>query len=260
MKKTLIAVALASLTLPALAQQKAPEPDFTISGNFTVVSDYRYRGISQSDLDPAIQGGFDLTHKSGLYAGVWGSNVSDFANLNGSGLEMDVYGGYRTTVSGIGLDIGALRYIYPGNQGTTNTRATNGSSGKSYDTNELYLGLSYGPVTYKYSHMISKNWFGYYADSGSQYHDVTLSLPLTDKVSAVAHYGMTKVKGNTVLKDYTDYKVGVAYDLGDGFTLGADYIGTSSITSAEKTGFFSSTDPVAFMGKSSGVVYLKKVF
>ncbi|MFN5792864.1 MAG: TorF family putative porin, partial [Burkholderiales bacterium] len=70
MKKTLVALSLAAMTLPALAQdKKAPEPDYTITGNFGLFSDYRFRGISQTDKKMAAQGGFDFAHKSGVYLG-----------------------------------------------------------------------------------------------------------------------------------------------------------------------------------------------
>ena len=257
MKKTLIALAMVAVGLPALAQQKAPEPDISITGNVGIISDYRYRGISQSDKGAAVQGGFDLTHKNGLYIGTWGSSVSDFANAYGSGVEIDIYGGYRTSLGGFGLDIGALRYIYPGNEKSSN------SSGKSADTTELYVGFSYGPVSYKYSHMITSNWFSAAAASGSQYHDITVTLPVSDKVSVAAHYGLTKVKGGGDLKDYSDYKVGLAYDMGDGFVLGLDYIGNGNLSAAEKTGFtdtFGAAASRKALYTSSAVVYLKKNF
>ena len=262
MKKTLIAVALAAISIPTLAQQKAPEPELSVSGNFGVFSDYKYRGISQSDRGAAIQGGFDLAHKSGLYLGTWGSSVSDFANYQGSGLEVDVYGGYKTEVVGVGLDFGVLRYIYPGNENSV----VDGSSGKSADTTEVYLGFSYGPVSYKYSHMVSEQWFTSQANKGSQYHDLTLALPVTEKVSVLAHYGVTRVKGNNGgLGGYRDYKVGIAYDMGDSFSLGLDYVGTSGLTDTEKTIFTGyNTATENFTGKdlwkSSAIVYLKKTF
>ena len=247
--------------MPALAQQKAPEPDISITGNVGIFSDYRYRGISQSDRSAAIQGGFDLTHKNGLYIGTWASSVSEFANpgngvgtKQGGGSEVDIYGGYRASVGPLGIDIGALMYIYPGN----NNKEVSGSSGKSADTTELYLGFSYGPVSYKYSHMTSSQWFTYPAASGSQYHDITVTLPVSEKLTFAAHYGMTKVKGGGNLKDYTDYKVGVAYDIGDGFLLGVDYIGTGNLTTAEKDNFFTGGGRQLF--PATGVIYLKKNF
>ena len=95
MKKTVLAITLAALTLPALAQdKKAPEPEFTISGNFGLFSDYRFRGVSQTDKKPAAQGGFDLAHKSGIYVGTWTSNVSQWT-ATGASQEIDLYGGFK---------------------------------------------------------------------------------------------------------------------------------------------------------------------
>ncbi|MFM1869443.1 MAG: hypothetical protein RLY99_187, partial [Pseudomonadota bacterium] len=102
---TLSAIALAAAaTLSSgavMAADPAPAatPDFVVTGNFGITSDYRFRGISQNDLDPAFQGGFDVAHSSGLYVGTWGSNVSVWAANPGT-LELDLYGGYKTELSG----------------------------------------------------------------------------------------------------------------------------------------------------------------
>ncbi|MGA0004172.1 MAG: TorF family putative porin, partial [Burkholderiaceae bacterium] len=117
MKKTLLAIALSSALVP-LAPAVAAESDVELSANFGLVSDYRFRGVSQTDKEMAAQGGFDMAHKSGFYIGTWTSNVSDFANPNGNGLEIDGYLGYSTEVGGIGIDIGNLYYYYPANQGS----------------------------------------------------------------------------------------------------------------------------------------------
>ena len=153
MKKTLLAVALASslTSFGAVAADKAPEPSYTIAGNFGLVSDYRFRGASQTNNMPALQGGFDFSHKSGAYMGTWLSNVSQWANAGGS-QEIDYYGGYKFSVGPVGLDIGAIAYTYP-----KNTAATPNA------TNEFYIGASYGPVSYKIS-QATGNWFGITSD------------------------------------------------------------------------------------------------
>src|SRR4051812_42572251 len=93
---------------------KAPEPDYTLSFNVGAVTDYRYRGISQSRLRPALQGGVDFAHKSGFYVGTWASTIKWIKDAGGdSNVEIDLYGGYKTTFSGVGLDVGLLRYYYP---------------------------------------------------------------------------------------------------------------------------------------------------
>jgi len=214
MKKRLLAFALAGMTgvfaSPLLAADpKAPEPDFTISGNFGLVSDYRFRGVSQSNEKPAAQGGFDFTHKSGIYLGTWASNVSQWTNAGGS-MEIDIYGGFRGTLpaGGIGYDVGLIEYTYPGNTATPKNR-----------TQEWYVGLSGGPLSYKF-YRTTSNWFGINSNSsGSTYHDVNASFALNEQVTLSAHVGRQDIKGtHTVNPDYTDYSVGVSVALPDSYT------------------------------------------
>ena len=221
MKKTLLAVTLAALTSGAAttalaADPKAPEPDFTISGNFGLVSDYRFRGVSQTNEKPAAQGGFDFTHKSGIYLGTWASNVSQWANAGGS-MEIDIYGGFRGTLPAgeIGYDVGLIEYTYPGN----NT----GTSPKNR-TQEWYVGFSGGPLSYKF-YRTTSNWFGINANSsGSTYHDVNASFALNEQVTLSAHVGRQDIKGtHTVNPDFTDYSVGVSVALPDGYTAGVKF-------------------------------------
>ncbi|MBX3595846.1 TorF family putative porin [Sphingomonas sp.] len=111
-KLTLGALMLAATATPAFAQDEtaAPTDPITISGSATVVSDYRFRGFSQTNEEATIQGGFTVSHESGLYLGTWGSGIG-FAN----GTEIDVFGGFATKVSsGVTLDVGATLYLYPG--------------------------------------------------------------------------------------------------------------------------------------------------
>ena len=225
MKKTLLAVALASslISFGAVAADKAPEPDFTFTGNFGLFSDYRFRGISQTAKRAAIQGGFDFAHKSGAYLGSWNSNV-DSAFLAGSTIEMDIYGGYATEIKGVGLNVGVLRYEYPG--------VTSGST--SPGTTEAYIGISYGPVSYKYSRSLT-NYFASTAASntgGTTYNEINLSQSVTEKIAIVAHVGKTNV-ANTSTGDYTDYKIGISYDLG-GYSLGLNYFSNTGLNTAEK--------------------------
>ena len=107
-----LATALAALaTIAAAGAAHAGDGPFT--ANVGLVSDYAYRGWSQTDERPALQGGFDYAHDSGLYAGVWGSNVSWLSDANtdvSNSLELDLYGGYKGTVGAIGYDVGLLQY------------------------------------------------------------------------------------------------------------------------------------------------------
>lgn len=103
-------LAAAALPTAAHAEEEEDTSGITITGSATVVSDYRFRGFSQSNEEAAIQGGFSIGHDSGLYIGTWGSSIG-FAN----GTEIDVYGGFATEITpGLTADIGATLYLYPG--------------------------------------------------------------------------------------------------------------------------------------------------
>jgi uncharacterized protein (TIGR02001 family) len=204
MKKSILAAAILAVSVSAQAE---------ISANLTGASDYRFRGISQTQLDPAIQGGLDYNHKSGAYVGTWASNVSRAFYPGGKGQEIDVYGGYKTEVAGVGIDVGVLRYNYPGT--TTD-----------FDTNEAYVGLSKGPVSFKVSQSLN-NYFGTADTKGTRYYDLGVSVPV-GPVTLVAHAGYTDV-ANQSTNDYADYNVGVTKDVA-GVTLGAKWY-TNKLTS-----------------------------
>jgi len=222
-------LSLAALTVQAqtpAAAAAAPEaqPDWTFTGNAGVFSDYRFRGISQTNKKPAFQGGFDVGHASGFYAGNWNSNV-DSAFYNGANLEMDFYGGYKTPAGPVALDFGALYYYYPGSGANGTTKI---------DHTELYVGASYGPFAVKYWHAVS-DFFGIPDSKNSYYVEANGTYDLGNGFGLVGHIGYQKLKnnahvpeiGSTSLTDsITDWKLGVTYDL-SGFILGAAYVGTN---------------------------------
>lgn len=158
-KFTIAAAALAGLSAGAASAQEtpsppnaaspvvaapAPTPAFTITGSAGVWSQYRFRGISQSDNRPVVQGSFTVTHSSGFYASVWGSSASANDAVNLGGTEIDVYGGYAHALgsSGVTADAGVYGYLYPG------SRKAVGISENYY---EVYADLAkpFGPVTTK---------------------------------------------------------------------------------------------------------------
>ena len=114
--KTLFAFSaamLGMLSVPAAAQDSEPPRPFTVSGSVAITTDYRLRGVSQSDEGMALQGGLTLNHESGLYAGVWGSNLAGWGAFGGSNMELDVIGGYKADLGGGALDVGVTGYFYP---------------------------------------------------------------------------------------------------------------------------------------------------
>lgn len=227
MRKHVLTAALVSAAFaPAVASAQQAASEHSVSGNMMITSDYRFRGISQSFKLPAIQGGIDYSHASGVYVGNWDSSVSGLSYGNGAGIEMDFYGGWKGEVAkDITLDVGLLQYYYPG------AKIVTGTGDEKYDTLEAYIGASWKWVSVKYSHAIS-DFFGLTtktgpADSkGSNYLDVSASYEVMPKLALVGHVGKQKVKNYSNL-DYTDYKLGVTYDL-NGWSVGASYISTNA--------------------------------
>jgi len=116
-----IACALLSLASvsPALAQEEPAGP-VTVSGSVGLVSDYRFRGVSQTDKGMAVQGGITLTHESGLYAGTWASNLAGWGTFGGSNMELDLFAGYAVPLGeNVTLDVGLTWYMYPSGADTT---------------------------------------------------------------------------------------------------------------------------------------------
>ena len=120
MKKSLIALSLAAaFAAPAFAQTAAPAAEaaaspHTLTGNVGLFSCYPFRGIDQTAGKPALQGGFDYSHASGIYVGNWNSNVSSGAGFPEGNLEIDFYGGYKMALGDFGIDVGGIYYYYPG--------------------------------------------------------------------------------------------------------------------------------------------------
>jgi uncharacterized protein (TIGR02001 family) len=218
MKKTLLAVTLAALTSGAAttalaADPKAPEPEFTLSANVALVSDYRFRGLSQTNRKPALQGGFDYEHKSGFYAGNWNSSISWVTGS--SGLESDFYVGYATEAAGVGIDVGNIYYYYAGS-----------NIDSLVPTNEVYLGLSYGPLNFKTSYTTSKGYFSF-EGRGTVYYNLAAEVPISETVSLTAAYGYTAGTKDVAAYKGSDYLVGVAVDMGDGWSLGLSWVGSA---------------------------------
>ena len=198
-----------------------------VTGNMTITSDYRFRGVSQTQNAPAIQGGIDYANVNGVYVGNWNSSVSSQLYTNGAGMESDLYAGSKKEVmKDVTVDVGSMNYFYP--------RATNSTSSTNFDTNELYAGVSYKDlVAAKYSQSLS-NYFGTANSKNSSYTQVDFTMPVAGKVVAVAHAGRTNVHNSASL-NYTDYNAGVMYDL-QGWTVAAKYYTNTSKGSGFESG------------------------
>jgi uncharacterized protein (TIGR02001 family) len=228
-RSTTLSLVAAFLALGATQSfaQATPTPDWSLTGNAGLFSEYRFRGISQTNKKPAFQGGFDLAHKSGFYVGNWNSNV-DSVLYQGGNLEMDFYGGYKGAVDAFSYDVGALYYYYPGS-------GSNGVPGSfKVDNTELYVSGGWGPFSLKYSYAVS-NFFGVTDTKGAYYLDGTVTYPVTKELSVVGHVGYQGgLKNGARIPEFdgslqtsiTDWKLGVTYDL-SGWVLGAAYIDTN---------------------------------
>ncbi|MDP3440891.1 MAG: TorF family putative porin [Azonexus sp.] len=219
MNKSLIALALVgAFAAPAFAQE-APASPHTVTGNVSLATDYIFRGISQTNHKPAIQGGFDYSHASGLYAGTWASNV-DWVSPgieDNNSMEWDFYAGYKGAVtSDISYDLGVLQYYYPGDKKAGIPEA---------DSTEIYAAASWKFLTLKYSHTVSSHLFGWTGYSngtfnndntrGSGYFDLSSSFDLGNGWGVGAHIGHQTIKNNSAAS-YTDWKLGVTKDVGFG--------------------------------------------
>ena len=120
-------------------------------------------------------------------------------------------------LGGIGVDLGAIRYEYPGNTGDP------GDDIDKWDTTEAYLGIGYGPLTYKFSRVMSKSWFGTQEQKGAKYHDLGIALDLSEQTTLKAHAGFTKFKGEAKIADYKDYSLGIAHSLPQDFSVALTY-------------------------------------
>jgi uncharacterized protein (TIGR02001 family) len=240
-----LAALLSVVSIGAMAQAKAPEPDYTLGFNVAASTDYRYRGISQSRLNPALSGGADFSHKSGFYVGTWASTIKWIKDAGGdANLEVDIYGGYKGSIgSNVGFDVGVLGYIYP-----------NHSLLVSPNTTEIYGALTMGPVTAKYSHSTT-NLFGFANSKGSGYFDLAATFDMGNGWSIVPHLGHQRVAGtgNSPLS-YTDYSLAVNKDFGNGLVGSATLVGTD----ADKTLYF--TPAGKFTGRGGLVLGIKYNF
>ncbi len=246
--KTALMLSTLALSGAVLAQAKAPEPDYTLSFNAGVVSDYRYRGISQTRLKPAVQAGADFAHKSGFYLGVWGSSIKwikDAGATDGS-VEVDLYGGYKGSVGDLGYDVGVLRYEYVGN------KLGKVANWADANTTEVYLGLTYSVATFKYSRSTG-NLFGNINSKGSEYFDLSATFDVGNGFTVTPHIGHQYV-ANFGAGSYTDYSVTLAKDLGNGLSASLAVVGTD----ADKSVYY--TPANKFTGKSGAVVGVKYSF
>lgn len=228
---------------------------FALTGSVTFGSQYLFRGLSQTDGRPTIQGGLDLVHSSGFYFGTSLSNISwytdqnaglasnptslgspgrvgpplyDLHKVNSAPVELDLFGGFRWAMSQTWtLDLGAYRYLYPG-------QFENQGAYRNPSTTEAYLGLSRTWASLRYARVLSANTFGVNHSRGTGYLDFSMNIPLGEHGWSIqAHGGKatylakanldyfrngTQLTGDNALFSYSDFKLGVSKAL-NGYTI-----------------------------------------
>ena len=187
---TKLAVAFLAAASSIAAQAADAPAAFTASGNVAITSDYVFRGISQTAGKTAVQAGYDVTHTSGLSAGIWASNVSPALG----DLEIDLYANYAFKLGVVDVSVGYINYTY-------NTAANGG---------EANVALTYAGLTLKYSDGVSGILTDYYYEANYSY-----DVAAVKGLNLALHYGQTEA-------DVYDYAVALSYPV-MGFTATVSY-------------------------------------
>lgn len=236
------AVGTLAIASPAFADDApaAPPPDVTITGAASLVTQYRFRGLSQSDNKPAVQATATITHKSGFYVSFWGSSASaNSTPIQIGGTEIDLYGGYSHAFSGYTIDGGLYGYIYPGAT-TGNYYEIYGDVSKSYGPVTAKVGINFAPAQKVFSY----NFTSAHRGNAYIYGELSYSPPKTP-VTLHSHLGHTG-GGFDYAKQYIDYTVGVSYKY-KALTFDLSLVGTN-IGRSDTNKAFVATAPCAALG------------
>jgi uncharacterized protein (TIGR02001 family) len=243
--------AMAADAEPPSDSAEAPAPHWTHPASLTLASDYRFRGLTQTNSKPALQAGIEFDHAGGFYAGAWGSNISWLSDLTALGagqvsssLELDAYVGYRLKFADDwGLDVGAYTYWYPGDYPPGFTRP---------DTTELYVALGWGIASLKYSHALT-NLFGLADSAGSGYLDLSANWEFAPAWVLNAHAGRQRVDGASEAS-YSDFKLGVTKNFAGNGSIALAWLDTN----AERALY---TNPHGtYVGRATGLLTITKTF
>ncbi len=247
----LLATSVAAQTSPPAAPAAAaePAPVNTLIPKISVYSEYEYRGIAQTAEKPALQFNLDYTHTNGLYLGTFLTNIQWLKEAAKAGkfstsanLELDLFAGYKFDIAkDVTADVGYLRYEYP----------SSSAFKPSPNTDELYVGVSSGAFSGKYSYSTS-NLFGFANSRGSGFTEINWSQEVAPKLTANAQIARQTVKNNGDYS-YTVYKLGASYDVGDGWAAGGYLKSTNA-----KSAFYSVNGKD--LGRSRAVLFVSKSF
>ncbi|KQN36604.1 hypothetical protein ASG37_13530 [Sphingomonas sp. Leaf407] len=267
------AILAATAAVPAMAQETAPPEPITVSGSASVASDYRFRGVSQSDKNVAVQGGITIAHESGLYIGTWGSNLAGWGTFGGANLELDLIAGYKHTFDTATVDAGVTWYTYPGGADETDVVEFYGKLSGTAGPATLTAGVFYAPKQTSLG-LFTRSLTPLIAGDGSRQDNIYLSgdaaagVPNTP-VTLKAHIGYSD--GNPGLGPngtslaptgkYWDWSLGADFTYKN-LTLGVAYVDTdiSDREALYLTPNFSKTTNGSPIAASTGVVSLTAAF
>lgn len=274
MRKLTQALLLAGVVgMPALMVSASSMADetpaaSTITGNMAFVSNYVFRGLTQSWARPAVQAGLDYVHPSGFYLGTWGSSVSE-KEYNNASMEWDFYAGYNGKINDdMGWGVGAIQVWYPGG------KLAGFSPDQKYNTQELNASFSYKFVSVKYSYALTDlfglNQNNYFSaldpataptggTEGSTYLEANASYEIMDKLFLGAHIGHQKVK-NASDYSYTDYKISLNKELPKemfGLNVGLAYTDTNAKKGAWTGAYAGETK---YLGDKAWILSVSKTF
>ena len=234
-----------AIATPALAQDDtAPPKAVTVSGSVGLTSDYRFRGVSQSDEQLAVQGGVTISHESGVYGGFWGSNLAGWGTFGGANMELDLIAGFKLPVGGGTLDVGATWYMYPGGFNNTDFIEPYAKLSGTVGPVALTAGVAYAPKQEALGAWYANGAAaaaGVYTDPGDKndnlylWGDVSSAIPNTG-LTVKAHAGYSN--GNKGLGpfatsvaptgEYVDWLAGIDYTIaGTPLTVGVAYTDTN---------------------------------
>lgn len=204
------AVLAAAMPAMALAQDGGSPLPGSFSANVALTNDYVFRGVSQTDGDPAIQGGFDWDSGAGFYIGTWASSL-EFGN--DASIELDLYAGYSGSIDNFSYDVGFLYYLYPSTSSPgINMWEVYGSAGYDFGPAAVNFGINYTPDN-----------TGPTNNDASVYYSGSISAPITDLLSISGGIGYSALEG---AQNYTDWNVGATLSVYDWFDLDARYYDT----------------------------------
>lgn len=244
---SLLAVLFAACSVNAFAEDLGSDNFLCFMA--TAASDYRFRGISQTRLEPVLQAGADYANRpTGLYAGTWLSSIKWIKDMDGNAnVEWDVYGGKKGEIAeNVTYDVGVLSYIYPSNEMGSMTGMANAN------TTEVYGQVGFGPAYVKYSHALT-NAFGFADSKNSGYLDVGANIDVKSGLVLNLHAGHQTIKNNSAAS-YSDWRVGLTQNFSHNLSA------SLAVYGANTDSYRGPAPDMKNLGKGSLVLSITKMF